>query len=178
MVKIDKSMIKPGDHIYSYRNGHAYSHHGIYVGGNMVIHFTRTKQEKLHKIFKASSGGRAEHRCEICGYESKTKLGVVKTCLDCFLVDHGIYLFQYNVSKENCVTKRPGTYSMQSCDTSDVVIRRATGLLDGKLEFGHYSLFRNNCESFALFCTTGKAFSAQVLAACFVSLIIIGAIVL
>ncbi|KFK24447.1 hypothetical protein AALP_AAs48179U000200 [Arabis alpina] len=39
--KISRDDLKPGDHIYSWRNSYTYSHHGIYVGDGKVIHFTR-----------------------------------------------------------------------------------------------------------------------------------------
>ncbi|KFK24449.1 hypothetical protein AALP_AAs48179U000400 [Arabis alpina] len=38
--KISRDDLKPGDHIYSWRNAYTYSHHGIYVGDGEVIHFT------------------------------------------------------------------------------------------------------------------------------------------
>ncbi|KAI7754301.1 hypothetical protein M8C21_024817, partial [Ambrosia artemisiifolia] len=39
--KIHISQLKPGDHIYSWRKAWLYAHHGIYVGDDKVIHFTR-----------------------------------------------------------------------------------------------------------------------------------------
>ena len=38
---VDKTDLKPGDHIYAYRVGGLYGHHGIYTGkrGREVIHF-------------------------------------------------------------------------------------------------------------------------------------------
>ncbi|KAH1153214.1 hypothetical protein GLYMA_18G047100v4 [Glycine max] len=38
--KIDKQL-KPGDHIYSWRQAYIHAHHGIYDGEGMVIHFIR-----------------------------------------------------------------------------------------------------------------------------------------
>ncbi|KAI3843356.1 hypothetical protein MKX03_030457 [Papaver bracteatum] len=40
-----RSDLKPGDHIYTYRACYAYSHHGIYIGGDMVVHFTQERKE-------------------------------------------------------------------------------------------------------------------------------------
>ncbi|KAL9674494.1 hypothetical protein QQ045_030766 [Rhodiola kirilowii] len=38
--RVERSEIRPGDHIFTYRAVFVYSHHGIYVGGSKVVHFT------------------------------------------------------------------------------------------------------------------------------------------
>ncbi|KAM0071492.1 putative LRAT domain-containing protein [Helianthus debilis subsp. tardiflorus] len=43
--RVERSDIKAGDHIYTYRAVFAYSHHGIYVGGNKVVHFTHFRSD-------------------------------------------------------------------------------------------------------------------------------------
>ncbi|KAI3977725.1 hypothetical protein MKX01_009610 [Papaver californicum] len=40
-----RSDLKPGDHIYTWRVVYAYSHHGIYMGGDKVVHFTQERDE-------------------------------------------------------------------------------------------------------------------------------------
>ncbi|KAI3950290.1 hypothetical protein MKX01_016938 [Papaver californicum] len=40
-----RSDLKPGDHIYTWRVVYAYSHHGIYMGGDKVVHFTQEQDE-------------------------------------------------------------------------------------------------------------------------------------
>ncbi|KAG8488875.1 hypothetical protein CXB51_016914 [Gossypium anomalum] len=37
--RVERSEIKPGDHIYTYKAIFTYSHHGIFVGGSKVVHF-------------------------------------------------------------------------------------------------------------------------------------------
>ncbi|GMN44220.1 hypothetical protein TIFTF001_013421 [Ficus carica] len=74
---VDRSMLSTGDHIYSYRNAHLDSHHGIHVGDNSVIHYICESQSKKG--------------CENCGYNPRRQRGVVKTCLDCFLKGHTLY---------------------------------------------------------------------------------------
>ncbi|KAI3933052.1 hypothetical protein MKW92_005209 [Papaver armeniacum] len=40
-----RSDLKPGDHIYTWRVIYAYSHHGIYMGGDKVVNFTQERDE-------------------------------------------------------------------------------------------------------------------------------------
>ncbi|KAH7862657.1 hypothetical protein Vadar_007746 [Vaccinium darrowii] len=44
--RIKKNEVLAGDHIYSWRPLFVYSHHGIYIGDGLVIHFT-APPEKL-----------------------------------------------------------------------------------------------------------------------------------
>ena len=39
LVRLIEKDLKQGDHIYVRRKGLLYSHHGIYVGDGIVIHF-------------------------------------------------------------------------------------------------------------------------------------------
>ncbi|KAL5564057.1 hypothetical protein UlMin_033804 [Ulmus minor] len=154
--KIDKDELKPGDHIYAYRNLHFYSHHGIYVGENRVIHFTRTQVDTETSKSNIQS-------CKECGYNPKIHLGVVVCCLDCFLKGHSRRRFDYNVSSAHFAYKRSGTCSTKPCDAPDVVVLRAYQMLTEKDNaFGDYDLFYNNCESFAIYCKTGHSTSIQV----------------
>ncbi|KAF4355187.1 protein LEAD-SENSITIVE 1 [Cannabis sativa] len=164
LFSIDESSLQAGDHIYSFRNAHIYSHHGIYVGENRVIHFTRTggnnddDDDHIKKIKKSSN-----YRCEDCGYNPKKRIGVVKSCLDCFHKDHRLFRFEYGVSsKKFLLSRRTGTCSTGSCIYSlDEVVRRATDMLNSVEGFGDYILLENNCETFAVFCKTGKRVSLQ-----------------
>ncbi|KAL5568149.1 hypothetical protein UlMin_024724 [Ulmus minor] len=148
-------MLRQGDHIYCFRNAHTYSHHGIYVDDNRVIHFTRTQQDST----QSSSNYQA---CRICGFQPETQGGVVKSCLDCFLKGQRLFLFKYNVSSRVFKENKSGTCSTTSCDPPDIVVRRATKMLNnGQLGFGEYDLMKNNCEHFARFCKTGESKSLQ-----------------
>ncbi|KAI5342125.1 hypothetical protein L3X38_010000 [Prunus dulcis] len=149
--------LQPGNHIYSYRKGHTYFHHGIYVGEGWVIHFTATDEP----ITTSST----EPRCRSCGHDPNTKRGVLKTCVDCFLKGHGLLRFEYNVSLGRFILKQKGTCSTETCYPSDKIVRLATEIfkkdeVDGT-GFGEYNLFNNNCENFASYCKTGKRVSAR-----------------
>ncbi|XP_060675271.1 protein LEAD-SENSITIVE 1-like [Ziziphus jujuba] len=146
-----KKMLKKGDHIYSYRNAHSYSHHGIFVEEDTVIHFTRTDEEPDLK---------PEPKCRICGYNPSAQRGVVKTCLKCFLDGHSLFRYEYEVSKSRFVVQTAGACSTGTADKPDVVIKRATEMWETN-GFGKYVLLENNCETFAVYCKTGNKASMQ-----------------
>ncbi|URE31238.1 hypothetical protein MUK42_03456 [Musa troglodytarum] len=73
-LRIGKESLKPGDHIYSWRTAYIYAHHGLYVGDDKVIHFTRGRGEEVGTgtvldVFLSSSG---PHRalCPTCTNQS------------------------------------------------------------------------------------------------------------
>ncbi|KAI3471758.1 hypothetical protein Pfo_028411 [Paulownia fortunei] len=143
--RIERSSLKPGDHIYSWRTAYVYSHHGIYVGDDKVIHFTRRGQEV--------GPTRSHLPCPTC-VPSEEGHGVVSSCLNCFLAGGILYRFEYAVSPALFLAKaRGGTCTLAVSDADDVVIHRAKYLLDNG--FGCYNVFKNNCEDFAIYCKTG-----------------------
>ncbi|KAG6403700.1 hypothetical protein SASPL_135928 [Salvia splendens] len=150
--RVEKHEIKPGDHIYTYRAVFAYSHHGIFVGGSKVVHFTR--------VGNASSSNSEVYdeneECPTfpdCGFRHPDS-GVVLSCLDCFLRNGSLYCFEYGVTPSVFIAKvRGGTCTTAASDPTDMVIHRAMYLLQNG--FGNYDVFQNNCEDFALYCKTG-----------------------
>ncbi|KAK6944117.1 LRAT domain [Dillenia turbinata] len=96
----------------------------------------------------------AELPCPTCGSPPKNSNGVFCTCLDCFLWGGSLYLFEYAVSPARFLAKgRGGTCTLAASDPLPMVHHRAKLLL--KTGFGCYSLFKNNCEDFAVYCKTG-----------------------
>ncbi|CAH8364614.1 unnamed protein product [Eruca vesicaria subsp. sativa] len=161
--KISKDDLKPGDHIYSWRNAYIYSHHGIYIGDGKVIHFTRgggleigtgTFLDKLIISSITNHGG--DNPCpNNCGKQTNNKHGVISSCLDCFLSGGDLLLFEYSVSPALFMAKlRGGTCTTASSDPCEEVISRAEFLLL-RNGFGEYHVFENNCEDFAMYCKTG-----------------------
>ncbi|XP_074565319.1 protein LEAD-SENSITIVE 1-like [Curcuma longa] len=160
--KVERAEIKAGDHIYTWRAVYTYAHHGIYVGGNKVVHFTRKKDTSgaidsfdSSSISSSSSSGVPE-ACPTfpdCGFHQPSS-GVVLTCLDCFLGNGSLYSFEYGVPTSVFLAKvRGGTCTIAESDPPDTVINRAMHLLQNG--FGNYDVFDNNCEDFALYCKTG-----------------------
>ncbi|XP_062109846.1 protein LEAD-SENSITIVE 1-like [Humulus lupulus] len=162
---VDWTSLKPGDHIYCYRRLNVYSHHGIYVGDYRVIHFMGPERGSSisSSSISISSIFFGEH-CNICGCKPKPQGGVVKTCLECFGNLRHLLVFEYGVSQFEFLVKNKGTCSVDQSDDPDVVVRRATQILEDGAGFGEYDLWSNNCETFAVHCKTGKGRSTQALA--------------
>ncbi|KAL0784578.1 hypothetical protein Bca101_000825 [Brassica carinata] len=135
--KISKDDLKPGDHIYSWRNAYIYSHHGIYIGDGKVIHFTRgggleigtgTFLDKLIVSSITNHGG--DNPCPNCGGKHSNTHGVISSCLDCFLSGGDLLRFEYSVSPALFMSKlRGGTCTTAASDPSEEVISRAEFLL-------------------------------------------------
>ncbi|PRQ45206.1 putative LRAT-like domain-containing protein [Rosa chinensis] len=159
--KSHRDQLKPGDHIYTWRNAYLYAHHGIYICEGMVIHFTRAAERDIGTgtvldrfIFSSSPSHSSENRCTTCGYPSGRDDGVMSSCLDCFLSGGDLYLFEYGVSPAFFIAKaRGGTCTLALSDPSEDVLHRAFYLLQNG--FGSYSVSKNNCEDFAIYCKTG-----------------------
>ncbi|KAL5201357.1 hypothetical protein ABZP36_035711 [Zizania latifolia] len=157
--RVERSEIRPGDHIYTWRAVYAYSHHGIYVGGSKVVHFTRKKEAESGSDSSNSNSSlitEASSECPTfpdCGFQLPDS-GVVLTCLDCFLRNGSLYCFEYGVPSAVFLAKlRGGTCTIAQSDSPEVVVHRAMYLLQNG--FGNYDIFENNCEDFALYCKTG-----------------------
>ncbi|XP_021748322.1 uncharacterized protein LOC110714158 [Chenopodium quinoa] len=154
--KVEREEIKSGDHIYTWRAVFTYSHHGIFVGGSKVVHFTPDRDRNQNAEASDDSDLVKETSCPTfpdCGFR-QPKSGVVLTCLDCFLGNGSPYLFEYGVTPSAFIAKvRGGTCTTAQPDPPEYVIHRAMYLLQNG--FGNYNVFENNCEDFALYCKTG-----------------------
>ncbi|XP_031270570.1 uncharacterized protein LOC116128964 [Pistacia vera] len=119
--------LQPGDQIASNRFVFVYHHHGIYVGDGMVIHF-------LQPAKKSNSSS----PCQKCGHTPSLHGGIVKTCLDCFLDGHSLYII-----------------NPTDCKPPDEVVKTATEFFQGIRTFDEYNFAFNNCQDFASFCKIG-----------------------
>ncbi|XP_031280680.1 uncharacterized protein LOC116139150 [Pistacia vera] len=169
--KIHGEDLKPGDHIYSWRQAYIYAHHGIYTGDGKVIHFTRGAGQEIGTgtffdriIFSSSPAHPSDNPCLQCGDYSRLD-GVIISCIDCFLAGGDLYLFEYGVSPALFLVKaRGGTCTLATSDPPEDVLHRATFLLQNG--FGVYHVFKKNCEDFAIYCKTGLLVNTSISMGC------------
>ncbi|KAI3984900.1 hypothetical protein MKX01_004668 [Papaver californicum] len=154
--RIARESLKPGDHIYSWRTAYC---HGIYVGDDKVIHFTRGRGQEvgtgtvLDYILVSSGPTRSQIPCPVC-HQAEEGHGVVSSCLNCFLSGGILYRFEYSDTPALFLAKaRGGTCILAVSDEDEIVVHRATYLLING--FGCYNVFKNNCEDFSIYCKTG-----------------------
>ncbi|XP_076882722.1 protein LEAD-SENSITIVE 1-like [Bidens hawaiensis] len=160
--KIERSELKEGDHIYSWRKS-AYTHHGIFIGEGKIIHFVNPKKKAggtgllaPFRGFSTSGGDGEKTHCStsFCRLEKVAESGVRLSCIDCFLKKGSLCRYEYQVSRVFLLAKAVGgTCTMAESDPSEEVIHRATYLHENG--YGKYDLMNNNCEDFALYCKTG-----------------------
>ncbi|KAK9758095.1 hypothetical protein RND81_01G206400 [Saponaria officinalis] len=99
--KVKKEDIQRGDHIYTYRSTYTYSHHGIYVGGNKVIHFTPDPNWNLSSSSSSS-------------FDPTT--GIPSTCPNS--PDCGFRLPNWNLSSSSSSSFDPTTGIPSTCPNS------------------------------------------------------------
>lgn len=136
---IERSALKPGDHIYV-RRFPWYTHHGVYTG------------DPKHEVIHLSGETR-----------SKKSDAKVQTCsLDEFLDGGQLRLVAYGVSFLTRLVKLSGTCHSSDCRTADRVLKTANFYFNQPDVWGEYDLIVNNCEHFSYYCKTRKNSSAQV----------------
>ncbi|KAH1160053.1 hypothetical protein GYH30_031701 [Glycine max] len=129
--KIEMEQLKPGDHIYSWRQAYIFAHHGTYVGEGMVIHFSRGEG-------KESGTGTILDRLLISSSPLHANFDIPCPRCDCFLSGGDLYLLKYGATA--------------SSDPTEYFLHRSLFLLEN--EFGGCHVFMNNCEDFAIYCKT------------------------
>ncbi|PIA30098.1 hypothetical protein AQUCO_05700069v1 [Aquilegia coerulea] len=159
--KVDRSQLQPG----------------ILVEPDRVIHYTAARGFGSYSSVSAGKQRKKKNRCENCGHDPNVEGGVIKTCIDCFLKGHDLYKYQYGVSLAHFLYKNAGTCTTKQSDPVDIVISRATELLNNQ-GFGEYDLFENNCECFATFCKTHKPISWQAYAVTITMIVLVGITIL
>lgn len=179
--KFEKEKLKPGHHIYCHRKG-GYSHHGIYVGDDKVIHFCGTDgngalrqkntcrqsnetMERAISLLQAfvaigdysqeAADSLQEELAEI--QENHERPVCIKLAtLDEFLDGSKLRLVSYNCS----TFKKALTLVSSSCHTIKELsplftVRLAKFFCNNPALWPNYHLVKNNCETFACYCKTG-----------------------
>ncbi|XVE89922.1 hypothetical protein DITRI_Ditri20bG0034900 [Diplodiscus trichospermus] len=142
-----RDSIRPGDHIYSDL------HHGIYVGKATVTNSENEQTEIYDAVIYFVGDGKFKIQapCGRCGLSSR-RLGIVITCLYCFLDGNLLYVYEYDVSYWTLFFSRWGTGSVHPSRPVDEVQETAFGYLRYQ-NFGIIDF--NNCWDFATRCKIG-----------------------
>ncbi|XP_057788972.1 uncharacterized protein LOC131005879 isoform X2 [Salvia miltiorrhiza] len=144
--QVERRHLYPGDHIYTRTALRVY--HGIYKGGDQVVHFiSRAPQRRM---------GRCS-ACDLLDYIDRNS-GVVVSCLDCFLNSGLLFRYGYGVSAITFFWRSAFFNTTAESGPVEVVMERAENLLRTN-GFGKYSFFTNNCENFAIYCKTGRSWN-------------------
>ncbi|XVE89925.1 hypothetical protein DITRI_Ditri20bG0035200 [Diplodiscus trichospermus] len=161
--KCRRDSLRPGDHIYSDRLLKAYYHHGIYVGQAPVKNLRNEETEINDAVIHFLGVGKSKSRppCERCGHSSQ-RIGIVITCLECFLERNSLYVYEYDVPYLKLRFKRSGSCSVKPSRPVDEVLQTAFGYLRDQYFGKKYNFLFNNCEDFATRCKTGEATSNQI----------------
>ena len=132
---VSEDELRPGDHIYVYRLLPApYAHHGIYIGEQdmEVIHFVKEFTNNTQVV-----------SCTLEEFKGKsTKF---------------IHLVAYDASPLATFTKTTLSYNQRKSRPAEEVIEKAKYYLEHPEEYTKYNLFRNNCETFVIYCKVGRA---------------------
>ena len=177
---IDRSDLQPGDHIYVYNSWLGYSHHGIYIGNNEVIHLTGQGKQGgwssgiSSRLSSGSSSGGWSGPSSGSGLtsgsnsfaHSASKLTAqpsqIQSCtLNEFLNGNQLRLVAYGASSSAKRWKRAGSCHTCKCRSANEVIKTAKYYLKNPQAWGDYDVIKNNCEHFAHYCKTKEMESAQ-----------------
>jgi hypothetical protein len=161
---INRTDIKPGDHIYCIRG--VYSHHGIYVGepGCEIIHLAGSQNDARISA-KMSSESKKRAHIQSCTLEEFTKpssslssspQSIANSESDDDVTD--IRLVCYNATGWFKIVRplsNECAHKIKSMPPNEVV-EVAKYFLQHPEEYMPYRLLANNCETFACFCKTGR----------------------
>ena len=144
---INQEDLKPGDHIYCYRGWGpftVYSHHGIYIGEKdcEVIHFAGDDHSLSSK--HASAG------------DKKSGAHIQKCTLEEFANGCTIEIVAYSAPWYSVIFKKHVSVKFEPSQSPAEVIKRAKKFLQNPEKWGEYHLMKNNCETFAVHCKTGR----------------------
>ncbi|KAG6553389.1 hypothetical protein Mapa_005124 [Marchantia paleacea] len=150
--------IEKGDHVYVYRNFNAYSHQGIVAeDGKSILHNVADR-----KMYKCNNED-PETIIDVCPiYYGDRKCGIIKTCIPCFMEGRNLHKYGYGNRSYSAWTFDGGSTTTLERDSSvDAILKRGNECLRNN-NFGEFELQYNNCEDFAVYCSTGlKGMSNQ-----------------
>ncbi|OAE20101.1 hypothetical protein AXG93_1403s1030 [Marchantia polymorpha subsp. ruderalis] len=142
----------------SYLTSYAAIMGGIVDADGRLIHIVRNRHLYKDKTHRRTSGlirpGSKKCQDENCPtYFGDRNCGVIKTCIECFKEDGELHKYYYG-NKSYCSWKLIDGESEKSSDPEEILARACCSLENNNFE--HYDLLDNNCEDFALYCSTGR----------------------
>lgn len=150
---VQKEELKPGDHVYAWRLGYAFNHHGVVVRtipcGPNCRHDTLDCCSIVH--FNPPEGER-KGRIEL-------------TSLAAFGDGWEVNRVRYGVHEAEFYLRRAGVCTVETADAAPLSVLRALSLLEASPTEGsvspeaavEYDLFTKNCELLARWCQLGDA---------------------
>ena len=177
---ISEEDLKPGDHIYCYKLGVLYTHHGIYIGehGCEVIHVVdrttatdssfksvvkqanstqkykdeKILQEKLAKLQKENHSSSNEIGEVKNELQKLRDIRIESATLSEFCGGDWIRLVAYNCT--NPFKTNQSKHMVKAMPPKET-IKLAKHFLDHPEEWPQFHIIEWNCEKFACFCKTG-----------------------
>ncbi|CAJ1434887.1 unnamed protein product, partial [Effrenium voratum] len=142
-----KAELRPGDHVYAWKIGWTYNHHGIVVQTQPCPEDCLHDQLACCSIVRFKPPGDEPGRIELC-------------CLTSFAQGRDVYRCRYGVSHSDYLINRSGTCSTHPEDPRPLTVLRALSVVDigdGMASEVEYDLLVKNSELLARWCKLGLA---------------------
>ena len=177
-----------GDHIFCYRSqaGYIYTHHGIYVGQNQVIHFSgendffttciailtngfndpidqrmRDERARYYEQIPTVPYQDEYHNREMIRLARERPICIRRTTLEEFLGNDTLHIAQYNEENARYGVENPRYRDVIPIDLEKTALS-AECFYKNPHHWGKYHLYSNNCETFACYCKTKLRIGVQL----------------
>ncbi|BBN05118.1 hypothetical protein MPTK1_3g10470 [Marchantia polymorpha subsp. ruderalis] len=140
--------LTPGDHVYAYSKSNLYTHHGIVDADGYIIHNVGDRDS--YKKCRYTNDGRCPTK-----YGNR-KCGILKSCIECFKGERQLHKYRYGIKNYNPWRPADGgtTTELEKDPDPKEILKRARDSLENNNQ--EYELQYNNCEDFAVYCSTGQ----------------------
>lgn len=159
-----KETFKSGDHVYVWCHARVYQHHGIVLqtepGGNLIIaDFTNLGGGNVDKNTRSSFVTSQVPESRAASRSSSGLPGGFRFLQEDPSKWHKV---KYKANPWEAATWRPGTCSRRTADPVDQILARVHFLMMHHHLVPPYELFSSNCETVAVWCTTGQWRTLQI----------------
>jgi len=153
LYRLDYEEFQPGDHVYMFCN--LYQHHGIVLENSpqlLIAEFTNVAlAEDSSSLFSSAS---TASRATTTGVQGGFRI-VHET------EPSQWHKVKYQANPLECMTWRPGTCSAAKPSPVETILLRVQFLRDCRHLIPQYHILASNCETVAVWCTTGTWETAQ-----------------